>query len=62
MRTLEEEIDEYDREQRKLLQTAAADNPDTYFEEAQRIHEESRVQYLEILSRHNRKRETAYAS
>lgn len=62
MTTLTEEIGQYDQEQRRLLQEAAQRDPEGYFTEERRIHDESRAQYLEILARHNRKRDAAQMS
>lgn len=65
MPTLTEEIEAYDAAQRERIQRAAVEHPETLGEEMERIHAESRQEYLEILARHNtgeRKRETAHTS
>lgn len=62
MATLAEEIAAYDEVQRERIQRAAVEHPDDMDAEMDRIHRESKGEYLEILARHNqgeRKRESA---
>lgn len=62
MATLQEEIAAYDQAQREKIQRAAEEHPLTVRAEMERIHRESKGEYIEILARHNqgeRKRETA---